>query len=124
MPLYHATLPNRGNFVALQHGGSVFTSAPRPHNDLAASETEFWPVKKKWALKMLNEVRRQLANIHVSCGEKAQRRVGLDAQRGLPVFGDGQERPGLRGTVCGRRSGSRRESWSLRLGALRRRESS
>jgi hypothetical protein len=39
---------------------------PKPFNDRPGAETAAWPVEKKWALKMLDEVRRQLANVHVA----------------------------------------------------------
>jgi len=45
---------------------------PKPFNERPGSETELWPVEKKWALKMLDEVRRQLSNIHVATKDNGE----------------------------------------------------
>jgi hypothetical protein len=47
----------------VQHAEVLF---PKPYNDRPGTETAGWAVEKKWALKMLDEVRRQLANVHVA----------------------------------------------------------
>jgi hypothetical protein len=39
---------------------------PKPFNERPAAETAAWPVERKWALKMLDEVRRQLCSIQVA----------------------------------------------------------
>jgi hypothetical protein len=45
---------------------------PQPFNERSASETAQWPIEQKWALKMLDETRRQLANIHVATKDNGE----------------------------------------------------
>ena len=71
---------------------------PKPFNDRPAAETAAWPVEKKWALKMLDEV--AAATGERACGHEGHWRVGFDAEWGVPVFGGGQEGPGVCGAVC------------------------
>jgi len=47
----------------VQHAELLF---PQPFNERPAAETAQWPIEKKWALKMLDEVRRQLTSIQVA----------------------------------------------------------
>ena len=45
---------------------------PKAFNDRPASETDLWPVEQKWALKMLDEVRRQLCVVHVATKDNGE----------------------------------------------------
>lgn len=60
-----SNLPDNMHVASQQAVEHAMFNFPKPFNERPRAETELWPVEQQWALKMLDEGRRQMSNIQV-----------------------------------------------------------